>query len=62
MIMKKNPQIIQICEKYDCENQKNELISALKCLCGSEDYLDSSDEDTQTNDTKNVEGVEILNI
>ena len=59
MIMKKNPQIVQICEKFDIENQKDELLSALKRLCGSGDDLDSSDDDNQSN-PNTVAGVKIL--
>lgn len=59
MIMKKNPEIVQTCEKYDNENQKEELIAALKKLSGggNQNNLDSSDEDTKITNPNTVEGV-----
>lgn len=56
--MKKNPEIVQTCEKYDNENQKEELIAALKELCGgNQNNFDSSDEDNKKTNPNTVEGV-----
>jgi len=56
--MKKNPKIVQICEKYDNEKQKEELISALKKICGgNQNDFESSDEDTKKTNTNTAEGV-----
>jgi hypothetical protein len=57
--MKKNPEIVQICEKYDNEKQKEELIAALKKICGSgnQNDFDSSEEDTKKTNTNTAEGV-----
>lgn len=59
--MKKNPEIVKTCEQYDSENQKDELIAALRVLCGggNQNDLDSSDEDAQKTSPNTVEGVKI---
>lgn len=57
MIMKKNPQIIKLCEQYDIDSQKNELINQLQILCGG-DLEASNDEEAQPNN--NVEGVKFI--
>lgn len=61
--MKKNPDIVQICEKYDNEKEKEELIAALKNLCGtsSQNNFDSSDEDTKKANPNTAEGVILTN-
>jgi len=58
--MKKNPQIVQVCERFDSDSQKDELIAALKSLCNDLNGLDSSDEETRKNDGNTVEGVIII--
>lgn len=62
MIMKKNPEIVQTCEQYDIENQKVELIDALKNLCkvGNQDNFESSDDDTRKTNPNTAEGVNIF--
>lgn len=55
MIMKKNPQVVKLCEQYDVDNQKDELINQLKRLCGGAQENSSSEEENPPN--KTVEGV-----